>query len=95
MSSERILLCVDKGMDCFGEVGRSAVYANMQQHAGLTHSDIPARPRDFVNFLTSVFGVGSTVIEQAIVNQMRSQWKLSDNVRSFEDAVNEVYTLEK
>jgi prenyltransferase beta subunit len=88
---KRILECVDRGLDCFGDSVKHVIYWNLEQTKKLNRKDISDKPEEFCRALASFFGTkGLNVVERNIVNQIKVTFGLSlQNSYSLSDAVRE------
>jgi len=86
---KRILRCVDKALDTFGESFRQVVYYYVGQNYGLKQQDIVDRPQDFVEALRNIFGAGADVIERVLAENIKSEFNIDIVEWSFAQAVEE------
>lgn len=74
---ERILRCVDCGLEALGENVTCVVYYHVEKTFRLKKSDIPAKPEVFDQAIISIFGEkGAKTIERLIVQKMIKAFKL-------------------
>lgn len=86
--NQKILECVNAGLQILGESAKDAIYFYAEKNFGLNKTEIPEKPQAFSVALTSVFGEGAKTIEGLIVQEMRQTFKL--NIRhelTFAEAV--------
>jgi hypothetical protein len=63
---QAFLEAVDDGLLTLGESGRKAIYFHLQSMCSLRREDIPNKPKEFMEGLRKIFGVGVQVLEKAI-----------------------------
>lgn len=94
---ERILECVDCGLEALGENVRRVVYYHVEKTFQLKKNDIPARPEVFEQAIISIFGEkGAKTIEELIIQKMRKTFKLRQRSKqTFTNIVLEVRTSDE
>jgi hypothetical protein len=85
----RILGCVDRGLLAIGESGRHVIYWHMEQDKHLSRESIAKEPRKFIEALQGMFGPGAATLEKTIVREMKTEFRISGDIESFEEAVEE------
>jgi hypothetical protein len=75
---ERIIRCIDAGLQVLGESAKHVIYHCLEKDFGLQKNEIPEKPEVFEQAITSIFGEeGSKVIEELVVQKLREAFKLS------------------
>ncbi len=94
-ADQRILECVDCGLETLGGDIRQMVYYHVEKKFQLKKREIPERPEVFKQAIVSIFGEeGANTIEDLIVQEMRKSFKLKPEPRqTFTNLVSEVRTL--
>ena len=84
---DKILECVDRGMALLGESSKQVVYWHLGVLYNMRRIDIPRNPQKFKKSLESIFGLGASILERAIVTEIRSAFDIPDEVESLEQAI--------
>ena len=69
-SKEKILTCVDKGLNHLGESVKHVIYWHLEHRFGIKREKIPDRPEEFVRGLKAIYGAGANIIEKGIVREI-------------------------
>lgn len=69
--TDRVLECIDKGLDTFGESVKQAIYWRLESEYRLRRRDIVEKPDVFSKNLFKIFGVGTKTVEQIIIEKLR------------------------
>lgn len=70
--ADRVLDCIDKGLDTFGESVKQAIYWRLEAEYRLKRRDIVERPDVFSKNLFKIFGVGTKTVEHVIIEKLRA-----------------------
>lgn len=74
---QRIIECVDDGLQALGESAKFVIYHYLEKDFELKKDEILEHPKVFKQALTSIFGEeGSKIIEELIVDEMAQTFKL-------------------
>jgi hypothetical protein len=79
---DKILNCIDQGIDVFGKSVKDVVYWRLHTIQKLDRKDIPRKPDLFSESLRSFFGERSLTIEQSIVTVLIETLHVKDVNRS-------------
>lgn len=75
--SEKIIQCVDEGLQVLGESATHAIYFYLERNFQLKKTEIPEKPENFFKAITSLFGEdGAKLIEKTILQKMDRCFKL-------------------
>jgi len=74
---QKILECVNAGLQTLGESAKNSIYFYAKKDFGLNKTEIPEKPQAFSVALTSIFGGGAKIIERSIVQKMSQTFKLN------------------
>lgn len=78
----KIVQCVDEGLQIFGESAKEAIYFYLKRNFQLKKTEIPEKPETFCKAITSLFGEdGAKLIEEFILQKMRLCFKLKHRSR--------------
>jgi hypothetical protein len=95
MSSEstddqKILQCIDDGLQTLGDSGKKAVYYYLKKNYRLKREEIPKKPEIFCRGLTLMFGEeGADIIEKWIVEKLKMGFNLKHQSKiTFAKAIN-------
>jgi hypothetical protein len=89
--TQKISECFDRALCRFGSTFSDVVYWNFEQSTKLARSGIFRRPDLFSKTLDDVFRGGSTLIEKAIVSELKTTFQLSNRKYSgIVDALSEM-----
>jgi hypothetical protein len=85
----RILGCIDKGLDCFGESTKRVIYCNLEKWGRLKLEDVSDKPEEFSKALEFFFGARVVnLLEKNIASQIVAAFKLSPSYsKSLSDAI--------
>ncbi len=75
---EKILACVDEGIDVFGKTVKNVIYFRLKTLHNLDRKDIVRKPEIFSECLGGFFGERSFFVEQAIVASILGTFHLTD-----------------
>jgi len=84
---QKIVECMDAGLQAFGENTKHIVYYCLERDFGLKKNEIPERPETFSRAITSIFGEGAGIIGELIVKKMTLSFKLKQSKLTFTEAV--------
>ena len=74
---EKIIQCVDEGLQVFGESVKHVIYFYLERYFQLKKTEIPENPETFCNAINSLFGEnGAKLIEKSILQKMELCFKL-------------------
>jgi len=86
-----ILECIDRAFSKFGSSVSSVVYFHFEHSTKLSRRELVRRPDLFSKSLFDIFHDGSTVIEKAMVSELRTTFRLSNrNYKGLADALSEL-----
>lgn len=71
-ASMKILSCIDRALDCYGDSVKQVIYWNFEKQFNITRDKIPDHPEKFVEALEKIFGGGAGIVERTIVNEISS-----------------------
>ncbi len=74
-------------MASLGESATKALLWHIEQNSHLKHEEIPTKPQQFIDSLKKMLGPGATVLETAIVREMKMKFGIRSSIESFEKAV--------
>ncbi|MGA2874329.1 MAG: hypothetical protein ABSE82_02210 [Nitrososphaerales archaeon] len=77
---DRILSCVDKGLESVGRNVRNVVYWHLQKLGSIKRIDIPEKPIMFVQGLRALYGESSFGVENAILQEINSAFSLNCSI---------------
>jgi hypothetical protein len=82
-TENKIVHCVDEGLQIFGEAAKEAIYFYLKRNFQLRKTEIPEEPETFCKAITSLFGEdGAKPIEESILQKTRLCFKLKHRSRS-------------
>ena len=77
MVEQKILQCVDDGLQALEDSGKKALYYYLENHFRLKREEIPKKPEIFCRGLTLMFGEeGADVIEKWVVEKLKMSFNL-------------------
>ena len=76
---DRILSCVDRGLDHLGENVKHVIYWHLEHEFGVKKDKIPDKPKEFIRGLEGMYGLGATIIERSIVREIVSEFEIEAN----------------
>lgn len=76
--TDRVLECIDKGLETFGESVKQAIYWRLESEYRLRRKDIVAKPDVFSKNLFKIFGVGTKTVEHVIIERLRNTFGIGD-----------------
>jgi len=83
-----ILTCIDRAFSKFGQSVATVVYWKFQFDTKLKKEELIDRPDLFCNAIRNIFKDGSRIIESAIVQELKIQFKLPNrNYADVEDVM--------
>jgi hypothetical protein len=86
-----ITASVDRAFSRFGSTVSSVVYWKFHFDTKLDKGEIALRPDLFSTTIREIFRDGSSVVERAIIQELRSQFDLPNrNYKDLEDAVTSI-----
>ncbi len=71
---DRILTCIDRGLDHLGESVKHVIYWHLENKFGLKKSKIPDEPEEFIKGLGRMYGSGVRTIEKSIVREIAKEF---------------------
>ena len=83
----RILACVDRGLDHLGESVKYTIYWYLEHIFGLKRDKIPDRPDEFLRGLEEMYGFGARIIEKIIVREMVREFGIEGRLDDFVEAI--------
>ncbi|MEM2998696.1 MAG: hypothetical protein QW542_07095 [Thermoproteota archaeon] len=86
--SDRVLMCVDKGLSRLGGTVKHVVYWYIENEYGLKRAEIPEKPEEFIKGLEKMYGPGARVIELNILKEFKEEFGVA--CESFVEAVKSV-----
>ena len=77
MIEQKILQCIDDGLQVLGNGAKKAMYYYLKKNFGLKKEEILKKPKIFCRGLTSMFGEeGADIIEKWIIEKLRTSFDL-------------------
>jgi hypothetical protein len=74
---QRILQCIDDGLQTLGDSGKKAIYYYLKKNFKLKRQKIPKKPEIFCRGLTLMFGdEGADIIEKWIIEKLKTSFHL-------------------
>jgi hypothetical protein len=73
---DRILSCVDKGLESVGRNVKNVVYWRLQKLSRIKRIDIPKKPMQFVQGLHALYRESSIGVENAILQEINTAFDL-------------------
>jgi len=94
---QRILKCIDDGLQTLGEGGKQAIYYYLEKNLGLKKEEIPKKPEVFCNGLNSIFGKeGTNLIGRWIVEKLKRNFTLNEQSKvNLAEAIAEIKASQK
>jgi len=94
---QKILQCIEDGLQPLEAGGQHLIYHYLENHFGLKREDIPKKPEMFCKGLALIFGEkGADIIEKWIVEKLRRSFNLKHPSKiTFVEAVKMVKTRQK
>ena len=77
-SEEKILVCIDAGIDVFGDTVKNVIYWRLKTLSGLDRKDIVKKPEIFSQCLRDFFGERAFNVEAAIVASILGTFHVTD-----------------
>ena len=77
---ELILRCVEEGLSCLGEDGKSVVLWLWETKLAMGKKHIPTHAKEFSALLSITFGPGAEILESRIVKEIRQPFDLSGGI---------------
>lgn len=74
---ERILCCVDKGLESVGRNVKNVVYWHLHKLGSVKRTEIPEKPMLFVQGLRALYGESSFGVERAILQEIGTDFNLT------------------
>ncbi|MHB1867527.1 MAG: hypothetical protein ACYCPP_01110 [Nitrososphaerales archaeon] len=74
---ERILSCVDKGLESVGRHVKNVVYWHLKKLGNIQRTDIPEKPMVFVQGLRALYGQSAVGVENAILQEINYDFNLN------------------
>lgn len=89
---EKIVECVDGGLESLGESVKHAIYYYVEENFQLKKSQIPREPEVLDKAMVSLFGEeGASIIKELIVRRMRKAFQLKGKSKqTFADFVEQI-----
>lgn len=78
--ADRVLDCIDKGLETFGASVKQAIYWRLEAECRLKRKDIVNKPDVFSKNLFRIFGVGTKTVEQVIIERLRATFGIGDTI---------------
>jgi hypothetical protein len=75
MQIDDLVACIDRGLSCYGENTRLAVYQWLSEEEKITPNEILSKPEGLVRAVKSTFGLGYHLAEHMIVKEIQRQFK--------------------
>lgn len=76
-TEQKILRCIDEGLETLGKSGKRALIQYLERNIGLKKKEIPKNPELFCKGLDSVFGEqGSKAIRKWLVQELLRNFRL-------------------
>ena len=97
MVEQKILQCVDDGLQALGDSGKKAIYYYLKKNFRLKREEIPKKPEIFCRGLTLMFGEeGADIIEKWIVEKLRMSFDLKQRSKvTFANAIDMIKARQK
>ncbi len=95
-SNQRIIKCIDEGLQTLGESTKHVIYHCLEKNFRLKKDEIPEHPEMFEQAITSIFGEeGSKIIEKLIAQKITQNFNLKPKSKlSFVEALQAVKSRE-
>ena len=95
-SNQRIIKCIDEGLQVLGESTKHVIYHCLEKDFRLKKEEIREHPEMFEQAITSIFGEeGSKIIEELIVQKIAQNFNLKPTSKlSFVEALQAVKSRE-
>jgi hypothetical protein len=77
-SNDKILDCVDAGLDVFGKTVKNVIYYRFKTMFELERGDIVRKPEKFAECLRDFFGTSAFNVESSIVGSILGTFHLPD-----------------
>ncbi|MGD8544931.1 MAG: hypothetical protein PVH12_02045 [Candidatus Bathyarchaeota archaeon] len=89
---QKILECVDEGLQVLGETGKKAIYRCLESNFNVAREEIPRNPETFCKGLNTMLGEeGASIIRKWIINKLGVTFHLKFPFQTtFTKAVNEI-----
>lgn len=76
---QKILRCIDDGLQTLGESVKKAIYYHLKKKFRLKREEIPKKPEKFCRGLTLMFGEkGADIIENWIIEKLKMSFNLEE-----------------
>lgn len=94
---QKILGCIDDGLQTLGDSGKKAIYYYLKKNFRLKREQIPQKPEKFCRGLTLMFGEeGADIIENWIVEKLRMTFHLKQRSKiTFANAIDMIKARQK
>jgi len=96
-AEQKILQCIDDGLQTLGDSGKKAIYYHLKKNFGLKRKEILKKPEKFCRGLTLMFGEeGADIIERWIVEKLRMTFNLKHRSKTtFASAIGMIKARQK
>lgn len=86
---QKILQCIDDGLQTLGDKGKKAIYYHLKKSFMLQRKEIPKKPEIFRKGLNSIFGEeGTYIIERWILKKLKMGFDLKQRSKiTFAEAI--------
>ena len=71
---DRILTCIDRGLDHLGESVKHVIYWHLENKLGLKKFEMADRPEEFIRELEEMYGSGIRIIEKSRVREIAKEF---------------------
>ncbi len=85
---DKILMCIDRGLNHLGETVKYVIFWHIENTFGLKRDKIPDKPEEFLRGLEGMYGSGAKIIEEDIVREIIDEFGIEAN--GFIEAVRKV-----
>ena|ERR1700730_3020562 len=90
-TQKEIFSCIDRGFSSFGTSVGTVIYWKFEFTTKLSRTDVARRPDLLSKTIREIFKDGSSIIENAIILQLRKRFHLVERKYvNLEDAINSV-----
>lgn len=97
MVEQKILQCVDDGLQALGGSGKKAIYYYLEKNFRLKREEIIKKPKIFCRGLTLMFGEeGADIIEKWIIKKLKMSFDLKHQSKiTFAKAIDTIKARQK
>ena len=94
---QKILRCIDDGLQTLGDSGKKAIYYYLKKNFRLKREQIPKKPEKFCRGLILMFGEeGADIIENWIIEKLKMSFNLKQRSKiTFANAIDRIKARQK